>query len=50
MLCISTVYNRYHYVSDVVAGVVVGLAVFWWGGRVYGDRVAVNEGVKPVSE
>ena len=45
MLCISTVYNRYHYVSDVVAGLIVGVVVFWWGGRVYGDPVAVNERV-----
>jgi membrane-associated phospholipid phosphatase len=35
MLCISTVYNRYHYVSDVVAGVAVGLVAFWWGAMVY---------------
>ena len=36
MLCISTVYNRYHYVSDVVAGVVVGLFSFWLGKKIYG--------------
>jgi len=36
MLCISTVYNRYHYVSDVVAGLVVGLFCFWLGKVVYG--------------
>jgi membrane-associated phospholipid phosphatase len=36
MLCISTVYSRYHYVSDVVAGVVVGLFSFWLGSVVYG--------------
>ncbi len=35
MLCVSTVYNRYHYASDVVAGVLVGLFAFWCGGRVY---------------
>ncbi|MDT8395797.1 MAG: phosphatase PAP2 family protein [bacterium] len=44
MLCISTVYNRYHYASDVVAGVVVGLAVFLWGKRVYGSCEAAPEG------
>ena len=38
MLCVSTVYNRYHYASDVVAGVFVGLFAFWWGGRVYGGK------------
>lgn len=36
MLCISTVYNRYHYLSDVIAGIAVGLFAFWWGGKVYG--------------
>jgi membrane-associated phospholipid phosphatase len=36
MLCISTVYNRYHYVSDVVAGIVVGIFAFWLGKRIYG--------------
>ena len=36
MLCISTVYNRYHYASDVLAGLVVGYFAFWWGGKVYG--------------
>jgi membrane-associated phospholipid phosphatase len=36
MLCVSTVYNRYHYVSDVVAGVAVGLFSFWLGKKVYG--------------
>ena len=36
MLCISTVYNRYHYVSDVVAGIGVGLFCFWLGKRIYG--------------
>lgn len=36
MLFISTVYNRYHYVSDVVAGVAVGLFAFWLGSVVYG--------------
>jgi membrane-associated phospholipid phosphatase len=36
MLCVSTVYSRYHYVSDVVAGVAVGLFSFWLGKRIYG--------------
>jgi len=39
MLCIATVYNRYHYLSDVVAGLVVGFFSFWLGGRVYGDAL-----------
>jgi membrane-associated phospholipid phosphatase len=35
LLCVSTVYNRYHYVSDVAGGVLVGLFAFWWGKKVY---------------
>ncbi len=31
----ATVYNRYHYVSDVVAGLAVGLAAFFIGRLVY---------------
>ena len=38
MLCISTVYNRYHYATDVLAGIPVGLFAFWWGGKVYGKK------------
>jgi membrane-associated phospholipid phosphatase len=41
MLCISTVYNRYHYLSDVAAGLAVGLFSFWLGKKIYGDA---NEG------
>jgi membrane-associated phospholipid phosphatase len=26
LLCVGAVYDRYHYVSDVVSGLVVGLA------------------------
>ena len=40
-LSVSTVYGRYHYVADVIAGVAVGLACAivgtrlekWWGGK-----------------
>ena len=42
-LCISTVYNRYHYVSDVVMGLVVGVAAFYWGKLVYPDAFPVLE-------
>lgn len=35
MLSISTVYNRYHYASDVAAGALVGVLAFWWGKVVY---------------
>ena len=49
LLCISTVYNRYHYVSDVVAGVLVGLFCFWLGKRVYGP-LEQAEGHQPVGK
>ena len=29
LLCIGAVYDRYHYVSDVIAGVVVGVIASW---------------------
>ena len=44
MLCISTVYNRYHYVSDVAAGIAVGLFCFWLGKKVYGDTTDGEQG------
>lgn len=37
ILSISTVYNRYHYVSDVFAGIIVGLVAFFIGKRIYRD-------------
>ncbi len=36
-LAVSTVYNRYHYVSDVIAGIMVGLMAFYFGKWVYRD-------------
>lgn len=33
MLCMSTVYCRYHYVVDVLAGLLLGGLVLWLGGR-----------------
>jgi membrane-associated phospholipid phosphatase len=36
LLCIATVYGRYHYVVDVVAGVVTALVVVPLGNRLYG--------------
>ena len=47
LLCISTVYSRYHYVSDVAAGILVGLVSFYLGKRVYRDTpkgVSVESG------
>jgi membrane-associated phospholipid phosphatase len=29
----STVYGRYHYVADVIAGIAVGFLGFWAGHR-----------------
>ncbi|MFC2061792.1 phosphatase PAP2 family protein [Elusimicrobiota bacterium] len=29
LLCVSVVYNRYHYISDVAAGIAVGLLSLW---------------------
>ncbi len=37
-LFIATVYNRYHYVSDVVMGIAVGLVAFYWGKRIYSPK------------
>ena len=37
LLCMSTVYNRYHYVVDVVAGLMLGALVLFIGSRL-GDR------------
>lgn len=37
LLCMSTVYNRYHYVVDVFAGLILGAAVLWMGHHM-GDK------------
>jgi membrane-associated phospholipid phosphatase len=29
LLCIGAVYDRYHYISDVIAGIVVGVLASW---------------------
>ncbi len=33
LLCMSTVYNRYHYVVDVIAGLILGALVLYFGSR-----------------
>lgn len=33
LLCMSTVYNRYHYVIDVFAGLILGYLVMYFGSR-----------------
>ena len=30
LLCVGAVYDRYHYVSDVLAGALVGLGAAFW--------------------
>lgn len=37
LLCMSTVYNRYHYVVDVIAGLILGGLVMYAGSRL-GDK------------
>ncbi|HPF35184.1 MAG TPA: phosphatase PAP2 family protein [Candidatus Krumholzibacteria bacterium] len=41
MLCMSTVYCRYHYVVDVIAGLLLGALVLWLGGR-FGEMRTVR--------
>jgi membrane-associated phospholipid phosphatase len=33
LLCMSTVYNRYHYVVDVIAGLILSALVMYFGHR-----------------
>jgi len=39
-MCVATVYGRYHYVADVLAGIVVG-AIGWVAGQWLMERTAV---------
>ena len=32
-LSLATVYGQYHYVTDVFAGLIMGLIIGFWGGR-----------------
>ena len=43
-LAIATVYNRYHYVSDVAGGIVIGLAAFYFGKWVFRDEFTAVAG------
>ena len=45
LLCIGAVYDRYHYVSDVIAGIVVGVIASWIivKGWVVASRDAVRD-------
>ena len=38
LLCMSTVYNRYHYVVDVIAGLLLGTLVMYAGAANLRDR------------
>ena len=40
-MCVATVYGRYHYVADVLAGLTVGAAGFALGTKLMRDRTAV---------
>jgi membrane-associated phospholipid phosphatase len=42
-MCVSTVYGRYHYVADVLAGIVVGAIGFAVGSWLMEQRGAVTE-------
>ncbi len=45
LLCISTVYGRYHYVTDVIAGVLTAVIMIPLGNRLYFKfRLAENRG------
>jgi membrane-associated phospholipid phosphatase len=35
LLCIATVYCRYHFVVDVFAGLITGVALLWVGNRLF---------------
>jgi len=41
-MCVATVYGRYHYVADVLAGLAVGAAGFALGTRLVGERSHVT--------
>jgi len=42
-MCVSTVYGRYHYIADVLAGIVVGALGFAVGSRLMERRGALAE-------
>ena len=43
-MCVATVYGRYHYVADVLAGLAVGAAGFASGSRLMRNRAALPGG------
>ena len=40
LMCIGAVYDGYHYVSDIVAGAVVGVVAFWLVAKIRGANPA----------
>ncbi len=52
-ICLSTVYNRYHYVTDMVSGVATGLTAAFLGRWIYrrwrarADRARIHAGLGP---
>jgi len=40
-MCIATVYGRYHYMADVLAGILVGALGFWIGRRLMNGTVGI---------
>ena len=42
-MCVATVYGRYHYVADVLAGLAVGAAGFALGSRLTRNRAALPD-------
>jgi membrane-associated phospholipid phosphatase len=42
-MCVATVYGRYHYVADVIAGIAVG-AIGWAAGQRLMEKREQTEG------
>ena len=42
VLCLGTVWGRYHYLSDVIAGMVVAVFVLWLAGRYPVKNTSIN--------
>lgn len=48
LLCVSTVYGRYHYVVDIVAGILVAAILIPLGNRLYFRSRSINGETEPV--
>jgi len=50
-MCASTIWGRYHYVADVLAGLVTGTLGYWLGSKIMRHRRAVTgEPASPASQ